>query len=331
MKLSIAIPTYNRADTLPYLLDSILGQIDKSKYDELEILVSDNASTDSTSAIVADYSVRYPGLFSYFKNSQNFGYSKNVDLSVRRSKGTFVLLMSDDDALEDNTLRPLLNSIEKHASSASLFFSNVVPYGADMTNPRSASVNGEVRERRFDSGIDFIRATKSFPPALLSGYVVNRQDWLDFGLVDKHVESIIVHMLVALDVCLCGNGVVMTGLNLVKYRQCNSNTTAIWGLSPLYPFKFYLDCLQGLKDVGQDKMPRDVYRMLYAAAARTIVFYLARQKIVAHPFDRDNFWACFGRVKMLLSVYTAMAYVIRFMPGCLLRPFFGRLVARYPI
>ena len=149
MKLSIAIPTYNRADTLPYLLDSILGQIDKSKYDELEILVSDNASTDSTSAIVADYSVRYPGLFSYFKNSQNVGYSKNVDLSVRRSKGTFVLLMSDDDALEDNTLRPLLNSIEKHASSASLFFSNVVPYGADMANPRPASVNGEVRERRF--------------------------------------------------------------------------------------------------------------------------------------------------------------------------------------
>ena len=138
-------------------------------------------------------------------------------------------------------------------------------------------------------------------------------------------------MLVALDVCLCGKGVVMTGLNLVKYRQSNSNTTAIWGLSPLYPFKFYLDCLQGLKDVGQDKMPRDVYRMLYAAAARTIVFYLARQKIVAHPFDRDNFWACFGRVKMLLSVYTAMAYVIRFMPGCLLRPFFGRLVARYPV
>ena len=54
MKLSICIPTHNRAEFLPATLESIAAQWT----DDIEIAVSDNASTDHTAAIVESYRAR---------------------------------------------------------------------------------------------------------------------------------------------------------------------------------------------------------------------------------------------------------------------------------
>lgn len=59
--LSIAIPTYNRASVLTLCLDTILAQADPFG-EEIEILVSNNASTDQTAAIIQDYVKHYPRL-----------------------------------------------------------------------------------------------------------------------------------------------------------------------------------------------------------------------------------------------------------------------------
>ena len=330
MKLSIAIPTYNRSDVLPYLLDSILTQTSTIGKNGIEIVISDNASTDATSSVVAAYAARHPGLFRYFKNDENVGYSRNVDLSIQHCNTKFVLLMSDDDALCDNALNQLIKVVKRHETDASIFFSNTIAYLTDMSRPDSECQDIVSEEQLFRNGIDYIKQVRSFPPALLSGYVIKRQDWVGIGNAKIHVKSIIVHMLSALEICLSERGVVMTGINLVKYRQNNSNTTASWGKSPLYPFRFYLDCLQGLKDLNT-VCPSDVGKTLYNAAARTIVFYLIRQKVVDHPFDAKTFWKWFARVKNYQSIYTTMAYAVCFIPRNLLRMIFGRLVAKYPI
>ena len=51
--LTIAIPTYNGSKTVGRLLDSIYGQLNNS--DCVEVLVSDNASTDKTADLVKMY------------------------------------------------------------------------------------------------------------------------------------------------------------------------------------------------------------------------------------------------------------------------------------
>ena len=122
--------------------------------------------------------------------------------------------MSDDDVLEDGALPRLMEVINSHESDASIVFSSVVVYNVDLTRPDEPGP--EVRAGYFPDGRDFIRSVCSYPPALLSGYVVKRDDWLRKGFPSLHSKSIIVHMLVAMEMCLAGCGVVVSGLKLVK-------------------------------------------------------------------------------------------------------------------
>lgn len=57
IKISICIPTYNRAELLRNTLKAILSQIDVKS---TEVIVSNNASTDNTENVVKDYIRSYP-------------------------------------------------------------------------------------------------------------------------------------------------------------------------------------------------------------------------------------------------------------------------------
>jgi glycosyltransferase involved in cell wall biosynthesis len=89
IKLSIAIPTYNGAETIRETLDSIVSQLE----DGVEIVVSDNASTDDTAEIVREYQASYP-VIRYFCNDENLGADRNFDLAVRRAQGEYAWLFA---------------------------------------------------------------------------------------------------------------------------------------------------------------------------------------------------------------------------------------------
>lgn len=69
--LSIAIPTYNGAKYIREALDSIITQLDDVD-EEVEIVISDNASTDQTPEIISEYQKKYP-FIKYFRNDENLG------------------------------------------------------------------------------------------------------------------------------------------------------------------------------------------------------------------------------------------------------------------
>lgn len=83
MILSICIPTYNRLPFLEELLPAILGQVD-ADCAEVEVAVSDNASTDGT----ADYlrSLSHPSL-RWWTNETNIGGDRNFLKCVAEAKG----------------------------------------------------------------------------------------------------------------------------------------------------------------------------------------------------------------------------------------------------
>ena len=92
MILSICIPTYNRLPFLKELLPAILRQVDAGR-DEVEVVVSDNASTDDT----ADYlrSLLNPCL-RWWTNETNIGGDRNFLKCVAEAKGEYVWLFGDD-------------------------------------------------------------------------------------------------------------------------------------------------------------------------------------------------------------------------------------------
>lgn len=93
--LSICIPTYNRADFLDYLLRNLAGCAFPFP---IEIVISDNASTDATESVVQSNAHR--GLpISYFRHPMNKGGPANISSVFHRARGTYFMYLADDDLL----------------------------------------------------------------------------------------------------------------------------------------------------------------------------------------------------------------------------------------
>jgi glycosyltransferase involved in cell wall biosynthesis len=110
-KLSICIPTYNRAGFLDPLLTSLLAQIAASgQANEIEVLVSDNCSPDDTPAVAA----KFKGVIRYWRNVENIGPDANFLKLFGEAQGRYIWLPGDDDTVRDDTLSYLLRMIELH-------------------------------------------------------------------------------------------------------------------------------------------------------------------------------------------------------------------------
>ena len=90
--ITIAIPTRNRASLLKECVRSALAQT----YSNIEVLVSDNASTDNTSAMLK--SIQDPKL-RVLTNLENIGIFGNFNRCLREAAGEYFILLPDDDAL----------------------------------------------------------------------------------------------------------------------------------------------------------------------------------------------------------------------------------------
>lgn len=105
--LTIAIPTFNRADYLDLCLFQICKQIrGYEKY--VDIIVSNNASTDDTEEVVLKY-IRKGFNIKYVKNTTNIGMDGNIIQAYRLANSKYVLILGDDDALLDGSLSKILN------------------------------------------------------------------------------------------------------------------------------------------------------------------------------------------------------------------------------
>ncbi len=103
--VTIAIPTYNRADTyLPQVLHSAINQT----YSPLEIIVSDNCSTDNTEEVVGKFLVD-PRL-RYIKHKENIGALENSNFCLKEAKGDYFLLLHDDDVIDKDHIEACLKA-----------------------------------------------------------------------------------------------------------------------------------------------------------------------------------------------------------------------------
>jgi len=97
-KVSIIIPTYNRSHFLCTALDSALLQ----DYGNIEVIISDNASTDNTPEIIAKY-LGDPRI-KYFRNEKNIGMYPNQRRALfEYASGDWALMLDDDDYLIDKS------------------------------------------------------------------------------------------------------------------------------------------------------------------------------------------------------------------------------------
>lgn len=104
--LTIAVPTYNRAAYLDLCLSQICSQL-KAHGTEIELLVSNNCSTDTTDEVVHKH-IALGYSISYLENPENIGPDRNFEQCYRKAKGKYVLIMGDDDVLLKGSIDKLL-------------------------------------------------------------------------------------------------------------------------------------------------------------------------------------------------------------------------------
>lgn len=111
MKLSVVIPTYNRASLIGITLDSLLNQ--SLNPTDFEIIVSDNNSSDNTKEIISGYVEKSGGRIKYFfEGRQGAHFARNAPALIAR--GEYLYFTDDDMITDSHCLEELVRFMDSH-------------------------------------------------------------------------------------------------------------------------------------------------------------------------------------------------------------------------
>lgn len=141
--VTIAIPTYNRGDGY---LKQALGSALRQTYQNIEIIVSDNCSTDNTDVFIK--TIKDPRL-RYFRQRENVKPNDNFNFCLEQAKGDYFLLLHDDDKIDDDFVSTCMKAAN-----------NEIDLGIIRTGMRRINSDGEVLRERLNlasglSTVDF--------------------------------------------------------------------------------------------------------------------------------------------------------------------------------
>lgn len=142
--LSFLIPTYNRAPQLARVLQNIEDELARSRLaGPLDVLVSDNASTDSTPQVLASFR---PANFRLlcFRQEENLGMDRNMQFLYEHASSDYIWFFSDDDTLLPGSVARVLEVLRSHSPDVLI---GSYPEAQDVLDrPRGASSSVEVIE-----------------------------------------------------------------------------------------------------------------------------------------------------------------------------------------
>lgn len=114
--VSILIPNYNYGRYLEECLESVLMQT----YDNFEVIISDNRSTDDSYEIMARYREKFMkrGIWcDILQNKRNIGSAGNTAKCFERAEGSYFIWLSSDDNLEPEAIETMVQGLENYPSA----------------------------------------------------------------------------------------------------------------------------------------------------------------------------------------------------------------------
>lgn len=158
--LTIAIPTYNRADLLQSSLDRIAIEIEGLQ-DQVDIFISDNASTDDTPAVVSRFAQGRQNV-RVVRNDTNVGADGNISRCYLAADSAFLWILGDDDLPQIGTVRWLLELLRSARPSIVYLESKWTASTASLVQARpdrplgNQSLSREAFARRVHVWLTFI-------------------------------------------------------------------------------------------------------------------------------------------------------------------------------
>ena len=109
MLVSICMPTYNGEQFVAQAIESALAQ----SYKDIELLICDDCSSDSTHLIVQKYAKQDRRIV-YWRNESRLGLFANYNECMTQAKGDLIKLFAQDDLLNPNALEQMVSAYTKH-------------------------------------------------------------------------------------------------------------------------------------------------------------------------------------------------------------------------
>ncbi len=212
--LSFCIPVFNRSDRIKKIIEQIIT----FKSDEIEIVISDNASTDDTKEIVSKF--KDPRI-KYFRNKNNVGMDANFILVIKRATGKFIFLLMDEDEVELETISWILSQIRENNNLSQLCGSigdKKPRYNGDFAkalrvvrekpqkfedilmkrylfnkNYSRSDIAYEFPNRYFKKGKESLLELLFFYPH--GSGIILRRDILDFNMAKKYIGITTMHQI----------------------------------------------------------------------------------------------------------------------------------------
>lgn len=174
--VSVVVATHNRADLLPRALDAIFGQT----YQEFEVIVVDDASTDNTQDIVASV---IDSRLRYIRHERNQGVGAAYNTGIQAAQGQFIAFHDSDDRARPEWLDRLISALR--------------------AKPRAGMAWGRIRAHREADGSSAIMYrdpfhghTESLMPTMLqwtpgaTGLMLRSEVFEKVGLMDTEVGGL---------------------------------------------------------------------------------------------------------------------------------------------
>jgi abequosyltransferase len=236
--LSIAIPTYNRAEFLSKNLSQLQSELKTIQNDLVEILVSDNCSSDNTTEVINTF--KNSGLeIQYFKNENNQGWGANFFQCFDFSNGKYVWLLGDDDLIVDGTLKLVIERI----SNKEFGLVCIRPYGFDNDYKKEFPGN-------YGSIIEFNdpnRFLKEIGPlmTMISACIVNKESINNIDTKSLFCGNLAHLNLVLSSTLKCSNNLFINK----SYVGCKRNNSSNYNFSKVFVEEFW-GILESFKSKG---------------------------------------------------------------------------------
>jgi hypothetical protein len=148
MKVSVVIVTYNSAQYIPRLFESIRKQ---TVFSQLEVIIMDNGSADNTVALCRQLSSGWQETFTIKALGHNYGYAVSTNTGVAQATGEYIFNLNADTWLEPDCIEILLRAIENSkAVSACAAQAELDSNQAGPSSPNGFDIFGRMTWNEFN-------------------------------------------------------------------------------------------------------------------------------------------------------------------------------------
>lgn len=171
--VSVVIPTYNRAETISRAIDSVLQQT----WDDFEIIIVDDGSTDQTEEIVESYS---DDRVVYVQFHSNKGANAARNEGVRHASGELVSFLDSDDEFTENHLQRVIGVLSESPSGIGGV------YTSQVTLENGEKRHVDAAKQKLTDPSDVIR---NYPANGFSSFTFRRSVFELVGMLEEELDA----------------------------------------------------------------------------------------------------------------------------------------------